>query len=406
MRDLSLAVLATIVALAGCGMSARPAETTSGGGVEIVQNAAFDAWLTGFRPRALAAGLPEPVVSRALGGAGYIPEVIEKDRNQAESNLTYAAYFARIVSEERVANGRAALRAREAAFRGLEAQYGVPAGVVAAIWGMESAYGTRRGDFPVVSALATLAHDGRRGAFFEGQLIDALRIIAAGEVSPERMLGSWAGAMGHTQFIPSSYLSLAVDGTGDGRRDIWGDDPTDALASTANYLARSGWRTGEPWGLEVRLPSGYAGPTGARSAGDWAALGVARADGGALGGLPEGRLFLPTGAEGPAFLVFRNFDVIKRYNNADIYALAVGHLSDRLAGAGGLRVQFPGAEEILSPPELRELQERLTARGYDTGGVDGMMGGDTEAAVRAYQTAEGLLADGRATPALLARLRR
>ncbi|MGZ9812280.1 lytic murein transglycosylase [Pseudoroseicyclus sp. H15] len=409
MRVLFPAALAAIVLLAACGGSQRFAAYEAAGGsddIETIPNAAFDAWAMSFLPRAVAAGIPEGVARPAIAGAGFIPEVIEKDRNQAESNLSYAAYFARIVSAERVANGRAELARRGAAMDGLEARYGVPKEVVAAIWGMESAYGTRRGDFPVVSALATLAFDGRRGAFFEGQLIDALRIVAAGEVSPDRMLGSWAGAMGHTQFIPSSYLSLAVDGTGDGRRDIWSDDPTDALASTANYLARNGWRTGEPWGVEVRLPAGYTGPTGGRSAAEWGALGVTRAQGGSLGGLPEGRLFLPDGAAGPAFLVFRNFDVIKRYNNADIYALAVGHLSDRLAGAGPLSRDFPGADEVLSPAEIRELQERLTRAGFDTGGVDGFAGGDTERAVRGWQERQGLLADGRATPAVLAALRR
>ncbi|WP_373355807.1 lytic transglycosylase domain-containing protein [Pseudoroseicyclus sp. CXY001] len=329
MRILVPAALAALLALGACGprpqsTGAAPPATSE---YRAVPDAGFDAWRAGFEPRALAAGIPAPVVARAMGGAGYIPRVIEKDRSQAEHSLTYQEYFDLVLPPERIANGRAALRRESATLARLEGQYGVPAEVIAAVWGIESAYGTKRGTVPVISALATLAHDGRRGRFFEGELIAALRIIAAGEVSPERMLGSWAGAMGHTQFIPSSYLSLAVDGTGDGRRDIWGDDPADALASTANYLARSGWRAGEPVLLEVRAPAGLSGT---RSAASWEAAGVSRANGGALGALPEGRLLRTD--DGPAYLVFRNFDVIKRYNNADLYALAVGVLSQRIGG--------------------------------------------------------------------------
>ena len=222
-----------------------------------VPNAGYDAWLAGFRPRATAQGIAPATFDAAFAGAGFLPGVIERDRNQTEFTRSLEDYLAIAASEERVANGRAALRQYGPTLSAIEARYGVEPQVVAAVWGMESSYGTRRGNVPVVSSLSTLAYEGRRGAFFEQQLLAALRILQNGDVTPGAMTGSWAGAMGHTQFIPTSYLAYAVDFTGDGRRDIWSDDPSDALASTAAYLSRSGWRHGQPWGVEVRLPAGF-----------------------------------------------------------------------------------------------------------------------------------------------------
>ena len=238
---------------------------------------------------------------------------------------------------------------------------------------MESAFGDRRGRVPVVSATATLAFDGRRGAFWEDQLVAALRILQAGETTPDRLRGSWAGAMGHTQFIPTSYLAHAVDFDGDGRRGIWGDDPADALAATASYLARNGWRSGLPWGQEAGT------------------------------GTLSGRTIQPQ-AGGPRFTVTRNFDVLKRYNNSDFYAATVGHLADRLAGGGPLRGGFPPDANGLTRADRIAVQRALAARGHDVGTIDGVIGPETAAAIRDFQAAQGLAVTGRADRALLARL--
>jgi hypothetical protein len=223
------------------------------------------------------------------------------------------------------------------------------------------------------------------------------------------MVGSWAGAMGHTQFIPTSFLSLAVDFTGDGRRDIWSDDPSDALASTANYLARSGWRQGVPWGLEVQLPAGFdaglAGRGWGRDAGDWAAMGVRAADGGAIPRAGGASIILPAGTGGPAFMLFANFNVILRYNNAENYALGIGHLSDRLAGGGPIRGTFPPDATGLTKADRQELQRRLTQAGFDTQGSDGVIGTNTRAAIRSYQASRGLPVTGEPSRELLASLR-
>jgi hypothetical protein len=223
------------------------------------------------------------------------------------------------------------------------------------------------------------------------------------------MTGSWAGAMGHTQFIPTSYLEFAVDFRGDGRRDIWADDPTDALASTAAYLMRSGWQSGRPWGLEVRLPAGFnaglAGRGSARSVAEWSALGVRTAEGGALPDHGAGSVLIPQGPSGPAFLVFRNFSAILRYNNAENYAIGVGHLADRLRGGGPIRGSFPPDAAGMSKADRQELQRLLTRAGYDTEGSDGVIGPKTRAAISAYERAAGLPVTGEPTLALLARLR-
>jgi membrane-bound lytic murein transglycosylase B len=222
-----------------------------------VPNAAYDAWLASFRGRALGQGIPAATLDRALAEAGYLPDVVERDRSQTEFTRTLEDYLAIAASDERVSKGRANAARQAGTLSAVEARFGVPGNVVTAIWGLESMYGERRGNIPVVASTSTLAFDGRRGAFFEGQLLAALRILQRGDTTPDRMVGSWAGAMGHTQFIPTSYLAYAVDFTGDGRADIWSDDPTDSLASTAAYLQRSGWQAGQPWGMEVRLPAGF-----------------------------------------------------------------------------------------------------------------------------------------------------
>ena len=377
--------------------------------METGTEAGFAAWVAGFRPRALAAGITGQTFDAAFRDARFDPAVVEKDRNQSEFTKAIWDYLDSAVSDERVANGQAALQDNLALLERIEATFGVDKQVVVAVWGLESAYGTYRGTYPLIGTLATLAFDTRRGAFFEEQLLAALTILQNGDVDAAAMTGSWAGAMGHTQFIPTSYLAHAVDFTGDGRRDIWSDDPTDALASTAAYLANAGWQTGKPWGVEVTLPPGFDyGDTGERvkkPVARWQALGVRTAEGGALPDHGPASVLLPAGAQGAAFLVFANFGAIERYNAADAYVIGVGHLADRIAGAPPIRAAWPRQNRVLSFDERVELQRRLAAAGFDPGAADGRIGPNTIAAVRAFQRSISAVPDGYASLGVLQKLR-
>jgi lytic murein transglycosylase len=403
--------LAALLALAACGGGGGggAARGVAEASFPPAPNPAFDAWVAAFRPRAVAAGIPEATVAVAFRDVGFLPGVIERDRNQTEFTRTTEDYLAIAASDARIAAGRAAMSQWGPVLAEIDARFGVEPHVVTAVWGLESQFGTRRGNVPVIAALSTLAFDGRRGPFFEDQLIAALRILANGDITPERMTGSWAGAMGHTQFIPTSYLAYAVDFRGDGRRDIWSDDPTDALASAAAYLSRSGWRRGQPWGVEVRLPPGFdPGLTGrgtTRSAASWGGMGVTDMDGRAVPDHGPASILIPAGPTGPAFMVFPNFGVILRYNNAINYGIGVGHLSDRLRGGPPVRGTFPPDAQGLTLADRQELQRRLTAAGFDTQGTDGVIGTNTRNAILAYEAASGLPQTGEATAALLARLR-
>ncbi|MCC5970786.1 MAG: lytic murein transglycosylase [Pararhodobacter sp.] len=339
-----------------------------------VPNSDYDAWVASFRERAASQGISQSTLSAAFQGTGYLPGVVTRDRNQTEFSRTLEDYLSIAASDERVEKGRAAFARHRRTLSTLEDRYGVDAKIITAIWGLESFYGERRGDVPVISATSTLAFDGRRGQFFEQQLMAALRILQNGDITASRMTGSWAGAMGHTQFIPTSYLQFAVDFTGDGRRDIWSDDPSDALASAAAYLQRNGWTRGLGWGGEV----GSGGPSGT---------------------------VIQPQAGGPRFNTTSNFRVIKRYNNSDAYAIGVGHLADRIGGAGPLRGSFPPDENGLTKADRITLQQRLTARGFDTQGADGVIGRNTETAIRAYQTNRGLPVTGTPSQELLQSLR-
>jgi lytic murein transglycosylase len=406
-RAVGLGLLA-FVAGCGGGPSVPTAARAPDPAMLPVPNPGFDAWVADFRARAVAQGIAPGTFDAAFAEAGFLPGVIERDRNQTEFTRTLEDYLAIAASEERVAKGRAALARQGPTLGSIEAQYRVEPEVVAAVWGMESFYGERRGDVPVVSALATLAYEGRRGGFFESQLIAALRILQNGDVSPSGMTGSWAGAMGHTQFIPTSYIAYAVDFSGDGRRDIWSDDPSDALASTAAYLSRSGWRHGQPWGVEVRLPEGFAGPIGrgsTRGPSAWASAGVRDMDGRVVPDHGPASIIAPMGAAGPAFMVFPNFAVIGRYNNAENYMVGIGHLSDRLAGGPPVRGRFPPDARGMTIADRRALQERLTARGFDTEGADGVIGKRTTDAIAAYQASAGLPVTGEPSLELLVALR-
>ncbi len=407
-----LAVLGTV----GAGIAAHASGGETGtlpaqgeDGMNIATGAGFAAWVAGFRARALAAGITPQTFDAAFRDARFDPAVIEKDRNQGEFTRAIWDYLDSAVSDERVAKGQAALQDNLALLERIEATYGVDKQVVVAVWGLESAYGTYRGTYPLIGTLATLACDTRRGAFFEGQLLAALTILQNGDVDVAAMTGSWAGAMGHTQFIPTSYLAHAVDFTGDGRRDIWSDDPADALASTAAYLANAGWQTGRPWGVEVILPPGFDyGETAERvrkPVTDWQALGVSTAEGGPLPDHGPASVLLPAGSQGAAFLIFANFQVIEKYNAADAYVIGIGHLADRIAGAPPFRAAWPRQDRVLSFGERVELQQRLAAAGFDPGTADGKVGPNTIAAVRAFQRSIGAVPDGYASLEILQKLR-
>ncbi|HGG65594.1 MAG TPA: lytic murein transglycosylase, partial [Rhodobacteraceae bacterium] len=314
--------------------AARPQQAPTPQIQVAASNARFKQWIKAFRGRALARGISGNVFDRAFRGVKYDPAIIAKDRHQSEFTKQIWDYLDSAASPVRVKNGQAALRKYRRTLEQIEARYGVEKEVVAAIWGVESAYGAQRGDVDIIQALATLAFDGRRGKFFEAQLIAALKIIQSGDVRPRGMKGSWAGAMGHTQFIPTSYLAYAQDFNGDGKRDIWSDDPTDALASTASYLAKFGWQKGQPWGVEVVLPKGFnfglANRKILKTPSEWGALGVRAASGKPVPNYGRASILLPAGSRGAAFMIFNNFAVIEKYNKADAYVIGVGHLSDRL----------------------------------------------------------------------------
>lgn len=373
--------------------------------------AEFSAFVEGLWPQARSQGVSRATFDEAFRGIGPDQDVLEKARYQPEFRKEIWEYLDSAASDTRVANGRAMLATHAALLDRIEATYGVPRRYVLAVWGMESSYGAILGNPKVVKntvrALATLAWaGGSRAKFGRQQLFAVLRILEHGDIDARHITGSWAGAMGHTQFIPTTYLAYAVDFDGDGRRNIWTSIP-DALGSTAAYLRKAGWRPGEGWGYEVAIPSSVAAAAGGRKTlAQWSALGVRRADGSEF---PrpgdQARLWLPAGADGPAFLLLHNFSVIKRYNNADSYALGIGHLGDRIAGGGPIVGRWPRLYEPLNDAEKMELQTLLAARGYAVGEIDGKIGSGTIEAIRAYQAASGLAQDGWASQALLKHLR-
>ena len=296
----------------------------------------FDEWRAKLRNEALALGIGAVTFDAAFAGVAPIPRVIELDRNQPESTITFTEYLERMVPETRAAKGREMLAANLGLLERVSRKYGVPPRFIVALWGMETSYGRYLGGFPVIGALATLAHDGRRSAYFREELLNALRILEDGHITPAAMKGSWAGAMGQSQFMPSSFVRYAVDFDGDGRRDIWATR-ADVFASAANYLAQAGWRTGETWGRPVRLPADFdssmAGLDVTKPLAEWQALGVRRADGGDLPRVAvSGSVVLPGGEGGAAFLAYGNYRTIMRWNRSLYFATAVGLLADRIVG--------------------------------------------------------------------------
>ena len=375
----------------------------------------FRKWVQSFRTKASSAGVSRNTFDRAFQGIEPDSEVLVKASRQPEFIKPIWEYLDSAVSDKRIENGRAMGAEWDTWLRRIEAKYGVDRYVVLAIWGMESSYGAVL-DNPkivrgVVRSLATLAYQGgRRSRFGNEQLLAALQILERGDVSPDRMTGSWAGAMGHTQFIPTTYNAYAVDVDGDGRRNIWTSIP-DALASTAHYLAKSGWQKGETWGYEVELSSGFdfslADGKTVKTLSEWQKRGIRRTRGRSFPRPGDSaRLLLPAGANGPAFLMLKNFRVIKRYNNADAYALGVGHLSDRLRGGDTFQSAWPRDEiPVRTKDGIRDMQKLLTRKGFNTGGVDGRIGPKTRQAIRSYQKSAGLVPDGYASEKLLQRIR-
>ena len=365
----------------------------------------FQSWLDGFRSEAAAAGISAEVLDENLVNLSVNERVYELNDNQPEFSRALWDYLDSAVSETRIANGRAAVAENRIALELIENNYGVDTEIIGAIWGLESSYGAILGNYDVIQALATLAYEGRRTGYGRSQLIGALKIIQNGYASRDDLKGSWAGAMGHTQFIPTTYLAYAIDHDGDGRRDLW-RSLGDVFASTANYLSASKYQHNQPWGVEVRLPSEFdyalAGGGIRKPIVEWSATGVVPVRGGSLVGTYDpnirGRLIIPAGAKGPAFLVFENFEAILKYNRSTAYALAVSLLSDKLAGrTGQVAAAWPRDDRPLSLIERKQIQQALTDRGYNPGPVDGIIGAGTKKALRDWQSANNLPADGYAS---------
>jgi membrane-bound lytic murein transglycosylase B len=384
------------------------AATLSAGtvGTAFANSAEF---VRGLWPQAEQRGVSRRAFEAAFAGYSFKPSILALTKKQPEFSQTVAQYIGKRVTDGQAAKGRAMRGEWAQTLAGAKQRYGVQPEIVLAIWGMETNFGGFMGGENTIYALASLTEGGYRTSFFRDELLTALRIVSDGHVQPAKMVGSWAGAMGHTQFMPSSFMRYAVDYNGDGRKDIWNSIP-DALGSTANYLKAFDWRPGETWGYEVHLPRGFDYGTARKMdrapVGQWQQLGITR-----VGGKPfprsgdVARLYMPAGASGPTFLLLRNFDVIKRYNNSDSYALAVGHLADRILGGGSFVSPWPANDYALNAAQKVELQSLLNRRGFNVGTPDGAIGPKTKAAVIAFQQQAGLPADGFVSGRLLDRLK-
>lgn len=391
------------------GKSEKPAVPLAPPGSE--ERHQFSKWVADFRSEAVKQGISRDLYDRATRNIEFDESVVKADRSQPEFTKPVWEYLKSAVSDKRIAKGRELLRQHAELLGRIEQAYGVDRHVVVAIWGCESNFGEVMGSRNVIQSLATLGFEGRRPEYGRSQLIAALRILQAGDIRPELMTGSWAGAMGQTQFIPTTYLAHAVDFDKDGRRDIW-RSTGDALASTAHYLSVSGWKTGAVWGREIILPAGFdyaSAEMGVkRPVSAWQSAGVKRVDGSQFPAGESGTnaaVFLPAGHKGPVFLVYDNFQALLAYNASTSYAMAVSLLADRFRGRGDIVKPWPLDERPLSRSERMELQERLNAKGYEVGKPDAVIGYQTRKAIRQFQTAKGLPADGFATSSLLQKLR-
>ena len=393
----------------GAKVASNTATTTAPVTGSYMSTSSFQGCLANLRSQAIASGVSGSTYDRYTQNLSPDYSVIDKLNYQPEFSTPIWDYLSGLVDNERVQAGQQKLAQHRVVLNRVEQTYGVPAETVVAVWGVESNYGDISGKYPLLQALGTLSCEGRRQSYFRGEFFATMRILQRGDLTQDQLYGSWAGAFGHTQFMPSTYERLAVDFDGDGRRDLV-SSTTDALASTANFLKRAGWQTGMPWGFEVKIPQGVsiAGESrrNKRSLNSWIAQGVTRTDGTALiqgnlsGSTPAG-LITPAGANGPAFLVFKNFDAIYSYNAAESYALAIAHLSDRLMGQSAFRTAWPTDDAGTSRAERREIQRFLLSRGYDIGEVDGLIGDKTRQAIRQEQTRLGLAATGRAGQQIL-----
>jgi len=388
--------------IAAAGLAGGAAAGQLSGG-----EADFQTWLNSFFGKALAAGLPRTLLDRELSGLSPDPRIVALDSRQPEFSKPVSDYIESAVSVARVTEGRAK-RFEVAGFGAIEQAWGVPRDILIAIWAMESAFGAQQGGLDIIRCLATLAQQGRRRDWAEDQIIAALRMIADGYVTRAQLRGSWAGAMGQTQVLPTVYLSTAVTPSGEGRADVW-DSAPDALATAAHLLAKNGWRRGEGWAYEVILPHGFdygLSETPGQPFSYWAGQGVRRAHGApwaAADGDAPGMLLLPSGWTGPAFLALPNHFVIRSYNNSIAYALAVGLLADRFAGSPDLETSWPH-ETPLSLADRMAAQSALARLGFDPGSADGMVGAGTRKALRGWQKQMGLPADGYLSPWVLQRL--
>lgn len=418
----TFALAAVLTCLAGCttepatspARSATPpaapldaaaaASATARGAPEASEAQRFASWLATFRQQALAAGIREATLQATLDQATFLPRTIALDRNQPEFTRSTWDYLDSAVSATRVSNGQARLAQVRTEADAASNRFGVPPAVLAAVWGMESNYGQNFGDVPVIDALATLAFEGRREAWARGELLAALNIVQQGDIDRAHMIGSWAGAMGQTQFMPSAFLAHAVDADGDGRRDIWRSMP-DVLASTANYLRKAGWVSDEPCAPELRLPVDFnperADPDTRQDSAQWAAEGLTLADGSPLPAMAQASVLQAAGVKGPAFLVGRNFRAVLRYNNATSYALGVCLLAQRIDGGVPVQAAWPRDQRPLGRSEVKALQTALNQRGLAAGEADGLFGPATRKALRSWQRSQGRPADGFPTAEVL-----
>ncbi|MEE9387222.1 MAG: lytic murein transglycosylase [Paracoccaceae bacterium] len=364
----------------------------------------FSDWLIRFETVAKRRGISKAVFDQAFSTVTFDPSIVSSDRQQPENTLPIWRYLEKAVSNTRVKNGKTALSENAGLLNSLETTYGIPAEIIVAIWGLESAYGTIRGELSTVQSLATLAYEGRREQLFETQLIAALKIVQSGAVTVDAMLGSWAGAMGHTQLMPTSFLQNAVDFDGDGHCNIWAYDPTDALATTAKFLQTAGWHPNLTCMSKVKIPPSFnyalSGPNVAKSPQDWEKLGVIT-DQPLTGPMS---ILLPAGANGPAFLTSANFNVLLSYNRSVPYCMAVSHLAAKITGAVGFAADWPVDDTPLDRAALRQLQVKLTEKGFNTKGADGLFGENSKQALQQYQHAAGLIADGYPTLKILQKL--
>ena len=393
----------------GAKVASNTATTTAPVTGSYMSTSSFQGCLANLRSQAIASGVSGSTYDRYTQNLSPDYSVIDKLNYQPEFSTPIWDYLSGLVDNERVQAGQHKLAQHRVVLNRVEQTYGVPAETVVAVWGVESNYGDISGKYPLLQALGTLSCEGRRQSYFRGEFFATMRILQRGDLTQDQLYGSWAGAFGHTQFMPSTYERLAVDFDGDGRRDLV-SSTTDALASTANFLKRAGWQTGMPWGFEVKIPQGVsiAGESrrNKRSLNSWIAQGVTRADGTALiqgnlsGSTPAG-LITPAGANGPAFLVFKNFDAIYSYNAAESYGLAIAHLSDRLRGETPFLTAWPTDDAGTSRAERREIQQFLIQRGYDIGAVDGLIGDKSRQAIQQEQTRLGLKPTGRAGQQIL-----